>query len=72
MPKSRFDSSGGRADVIFPEILKIAAHDIERFNASISVYQACALDIYLADPSGLALLLMNDELGPGWISSSQT
>ena len=26
------------ADVIFPEILKIAAHDIERFNASISVY----------------------------------
>ena len=38
------------ADVIFPEILKIAAHDIERFNASISVYQACALDIYLADP----------------------
>ena len=60
------------ADVIFPEILKIAAHDIERFNASISVCQACALDIYLADPSGLALLLMNDELGPGSISSSQT
>src|SRR4051794_329446 len=36
-------------DVLFPEILKIAAHDIERFDFPISVYQACSLDVYQSD-----------------------
>jgi hypothetical protein len=37
------------ADVIFPEILKIAARDIERYNTPISVYQACSLDVFQND-----------------------
>jgi len=36
-------------DVIYPEILKIAAHDVEHFDAPISIYQACSLDIYQND-----------------------
>jgi hypothetical protein len=37
-------------DILFPEVLKIAAYDIERFDFPISIYQACALDIYQRDP----------------------
>jgi hypothetical protein len=37
------------SDVIYPEILKIAAHDIEQFDFPISIYEACALDIYQKD-----------------------
>jgi hypothetical protein len=36
-------------DLLFPEILKIAAHDIERYNFPICVYQACSLDVYQKD-----------------------
>jgi|ERR1041385_3967137 hypothetical protein len=38
------------SDRLFPEILKIAAHDIERYDFPISVYQACSLRIYQKDP----------------------
>jgi hypothetical protein len=37
------------SDVIFPEILKIAAHDIEHYDVPMAIYQACALDIYQKD-----------------------
>jgi hypothetical protein len=36
-------------DLLFPEILKIAAHDIARYDFPISVYQACSLDVYQGD-----------------------
>jgi len=36
-------------DLIFPELLKIAAHDIEHFDYPIAIYQACSLDVYQAD-----------------------
>ena len=39
------------SDVVFPELLKIAAHDIEQFDFPISIYEACALDIYQKDPN---------------------
>ena len=39
------------SDVIYPELLKIAAHDIEQFDFPISIYEACALDIYQKDPN---------------------
>jgi hypothetical protein len=49
------------ADVLFPEILKIAAHDIERCNLPISIYQACALDIYQRDPQLARANLLRDH-----------
>jgi hypothetical protein len=36
-------------DVIFPEILKIAAHDIEHYDVPIAIYQACSLDVFQGD-----------------------
>ena len=36
-------------EYLFPEILKIAAHDIEHYNFPIAVYQACPLDVYQND-----------------------
>jgi hypothetical protein len=36
-------------DTIYPEILKIAAHDIGHFDFPIAVYQACSLDAYQRD-----------------------
>jgi hypothetical protein len=36
-------------DYLFPQILKIAAHDIERYDFPIAVYQACSLDIFQKD-----------------------
>ncbi len=39
------------SDILFPELLKIAAHDIEHYNHPVSIYQACALDIYQKDPN---------------------
>ncbi|TLZ44533.1 MAG: hypothetical protein E6K21_19325 [Gammaproteobacteria bacterium] len=36
-------------DVIFPEILKIAAHDVEQYNMPIAMYQACSLDVFQKD-----------------------
>lgn len=37
------------SDVIFPEILKIAAHDVEQYDMPIAIYQACSLDVYQKD-----------------------
>jgi hypothetical protein len=36
-------------DVLFPESLKGAAHDIDRYDFPISVYQACSLEVYQKD-----------------------
>src|ERR1035437_4302240 len=36
-------------DLLFPQILKIAAHDIEHYDYPIAVYQACSLDVYQDD-----------------------
>jgi hypothetical protein len=38
------------SDVLYPSILKIAAHDIEHVNFPVSIYQACALDLFQRDP----------------------
>lgn len=48
-------------DVLFPEPLKGAAHDIERYDFPISVYQACSLDIYQADPRLARANLLRDH-----------
>lgn len=48
-------------DVLFPEILKIAAHDIERYDFPISVYQACALDIYQKDTRFAKVKLLREH-----------
>jgi hypothetical protein len=37
-------------DLLYPEGLKGAAHDISHYDFPISVYQACSLDAYQADP----------------------
>ncbi|HUZ32469.1 MAG TPA: hypothetical protein VMV19_10270 [Xanthobacteraceae bacterium] len=37
-------------DRLFPDSLRGAAHDIEHYDFPISVYQACAFDIYQHDP----------------------
>jgi hypothetical protein len=37
------------SDVLYPELLKIAAHDINNFDFPISVYQACSLDVFQKD-----------------------
>ncbi len=37
------------ADNLYPEILKVAAHDIGIYDAPIAVYQACSLDAYQKD-----------------------
>jgi hypothetical protein len=37
-------------DLIYPEALKVAAHDIVHFETPIAVYQACPLEAYQNDP----------------------
>lgn len=37
-------------DLIFPESLKGAAHDISHFDFPVAVYQACSLDAFQTDP----------------------
>lgn len=37
-------------DVLYPELLKGAAHDIGKYNCPIAVYQACSLDVFQKDP----------------------
>ena len=37
------------SDPLYPEVLKIAAHDIEHYDYPIAVYQACSLDVYQHD-----------------------
>jgi hypothetical protein len=36
-------------DLLFPQVLKIAAHDIEHYDYPVAVYQACSLDVYQND-----------------------
>lgn len=55
----------------YPEALKIAAHDIGHFDFPISVYQACSLEAYQADPKqakikqlrkhGFGILTIDDD-----------
>jgi hypothetical protein len=39
------------SDLIYPDVLKGAAHDISHFDTPITVYQACPLDAYQNDPA---------------------
>jgi hypothetical protein len=48
-------------DVLFPEILKIAAHDIERHDYPISVYQACSLEVYQKDRRFTQIRLLREH-----------
>ena len=49
------------SDVIYPELLKIAAHDIEHYDFPIAVYQACSLDIYQRDPNMTKANMLRDH-----------
>jgi hypothetical protein len=52
------------ADNLYPEILKVAAHDISSYDAPIAVYQACSLDAYQRDPKQTRVnLLRQDGIG---------
>lgn len=52
------------SDVLYPHILKIAAHDILKCNYPIAVYLACPLEVYLADTSQQSVnLLRRDGFG---------
>jgi hypothetical protein len=52
------------ADNLYPEILKVAAHDINLYDAPIAVYQACSLDAYQKDPKQTRVnLLRQDGIG---------
>lgn len=48
-------------DVLYPELLKGAAHDIGRHNFPISVYQACSLDVFQKDPKFTRVKLLRDN-----------
>jgi hypothetical protein len=49
------------SDVIFPDILKGAAHDIEHYEYPIAIYQACALDVYQSDNKFVRSKLLRDH-----------
>jgi hypothetical protein len=49
------------AENLFPEILKIAADDIRHFDAPITVYQACPLDVYQNDPDQAKINLLRER-----------
>jgi hypothetical protein len=48
-------------DLLFPEVLKIAAHDIARYDLPISVYQACSLDVFQGDKRLLRTNLLREH-----------
>lgn len=48
-------------DFLYPEILKVGAHDIGHFDAPITVYQACSLEAYQADPKQSRIKLLKDH-----------
>jgi hypothetical protein len=52
-------------DILYPEILKVAAHDINLYDdVPIAVYQACSLDAYQKDPKQIRVnLLRQDGIG---------
>ncbi len=37
-------------DNLYPEILKVASHDLSHFDFPVAIYQACSLEAYQADP----------------------
>jgi hypothetical protein len=49
------------AENLYPEILKVAAHDISFYDAPIAVYQACSLDAYQKDPKQSRVSLMRQD-----------
>jgi hypothetical protein len=49
------------SDVLYPTILKIAAHDVEHYNFPIAIYQACALDLYQKDHQFAKVNLLRDH-----------
>ena len=57
-PKKSLIVAAEVQDIAYPEILKIAAHDISHFEFPISVYQICPLEIYLAEKNQSAVNLM--------------
>jgi hypothetical protein len=48
-------------DLIFPDLLKSAAHDIERYDFPITVYQACSLDVYQSDTRHARVNLLREH-----------
>jgi len=51
-------------DVLYPEALKIAAHDILHFEQPVALYQACSLDVFQRDPKhGRVNLLKRHRFG---------
>ena len=51
-------------DVLYPEALKIAAHDILHFEQPVAFYQACSLDVFQRDPKhGRVNLLKRHRFG---------
>jgi hypothetical protein len=48
-------------DLIFPEVLKSAAHDIEHYDFPIAVFQACSLDVYQSDVRLARVNLLRDH-----------
>lgn len=52
------------SEILYPNILKVAAHDLRKFDSPVSVILACPLEIYLADKRQAAVAqLENDGFG---------
>lgn len=49
------------SDIIFPEMLKIAAHDIEHYDFPIAIYQACSLDVFQRDTRMVRVNLLREH-----------
>lgn len=48
-------------DALYPEILKVAAHDINLYDVPIALYQACSLDAYQKDPKQTRVNLLRQQ-----------
>jgi hypothetical protein len=49
------------ADIIYPEALKGAAHDIGHYDSPIAVYQVCPLDAYQNDPKQTKIHMLREH-----------
>lgn len=49
------------SDILYPEALKGAAHDIRHFESPIAVYQLCPLDAYQNDPKQTKISLLREH-----------
>lgn len=58
-------------ELIFPELLKIAAHDVEHSDYPIAIYQACALDVFQSDARMTRVNMLRDH-GFGLITVDDT